>query len=98
MTQVRRNTLIVAALLVLLWTLAISWEWSFIDDVGLKTIVNTALEERGVAGLWEQMRERATFDREWGLFRPLYYVYTVVFYLVNPAVAHGIRLGCQASR
>lgn len=92
MTSVRRYTVAVAALLVVVWTFAFTWEWSFIDDVGLKVSANAVLEREGVAGLWTAIKGQAEADQTWGLFRPLWYVYAVVFYLVNPAVGHGLRL------
>ncbi|MEO6712030.1 MAG: hypothetical protein ABIM89_01215 [Mycobacteriales bacterium] len=92
MTMARRYTLVAAAVLILIWMVAFQWEWSFIDDVGHKTSVNGALREDGISGLFSAIGDSATYDRSWGLFRPMYYVYSVFFYLVNPAVAHGIRL------
>jgi len=92
MTLVRRYTLLLAAVLVVIWTVAFQWEWSFIDDVGLKTTVNQLMDGEGIAGLWTGIRALASSDRSWGLFRPLWYVYATIFYLANPAVAHGIRL------
>ena len=92
MTHMRRYAPIVGALLVLVWMFAFRWEWSFIDDAGMKILVNDATSKHGIAGLWTDMHAQALADRTWGLFRPLWYVYAAFFYLANPAIAHGLRL------
>lgn len=91
MTRVRR-TVAVAALLVVIWIFAFTWEWSFIDDAGLKEAVNSVTASEGAPGLWTLFKTLMDSDRSWGLFRPAYHAFTPLFYLTNPAVAHGIRL------
>ncbi|MEP7055991.1 MAG: hypothetical protein ABI912_12170 [Actinomycetota bacterium] len=93
MSAVRRGTLAALALLVAVWTFAITWEWSFIDDAGLKTAVNQYTHSKGaIGGLWDLFTDLQRSDRSWGLFRPAYQFWNTLFYLTNPALAHGIRL------
>lgn len=92
MTLARRYTLAVATMLVVVWTVALNWEWSFIDDAGLKSAVNDYTDRLGPGGLWTLFTTLQENDRSWGLFRPAYHAFTTLFYLTNPAIAHGIRL------
>ena len=84
----------VCLLFILPWSTAIEWEWSFIDDPVQKRAVNEMSETYGlVPGALHYVRDQAVNDwSSWGLFRPLYYVYTAVFYQTTPAIAHGLRL------
>lgn len=84
----------VAIVLVVLWSTLVEWDWSFVDDPGQKFELQESIRNSGLAGgLIDQMQHLAAADwKGWGLFRPSWYVYAPLFYLTNPAIAHGLRL------
>src|SRR4051794_18366415 len=73
-----------SAALALTW-LAVPSEWSFIDDPGLKLGISSSIHRYGsLGGVMHRIAALATDDRGWGLFRPAYWVYGTVFYLLQP--------------
>jgi hypothetical protein len=72
------------------WTL-LPWQWSLIDDPGLRISALDAWDH-GLGGLWSHFTDQWTADRSWGLFRPGYWAYLVLFYLLPVGAAHGMRL------
>src|SRR4051795_10708469 len=83
--------LIGTAALALTWLLIPS-EWSFIDDPGLKLGIASSTHRFGfIGGVVHRIGALAADDRGWGLFRPAYWAYGAVFYLLQPPVAHALR-------
>lgn len=84
--------MLVALTASLAWALAPA-EWSFVDDAGMKTSLLDYIHADGVVGgVAAQISHLFTVDRSWGLFRPFYWVYGGIFYLLNPSAAHALRM------
>jgi len=92
-----RRWLTVAALLPLAAIVVASgflpWEWSFIDDGGL--IARLRADRAGAGqlhGVWNFIEQSWRFDLSWGLFRPLFWVFSSLFYLLPAGAAHAVRV------
>ncbi|MEN3309914.1 MAG: hypothetical protein V7603_6116 [Micromonosporaceae bacterium] len=69
------------------------WEWSFIDDGALLTVLHAKQNAHGAilavpADIYQMYRT----DLSWGLFRPSYWVYCGIFYLLPVGPAHAVRV------
>jgi len=93
-TRTRAVAVALLLALVIAWSVLIEWEWSFVDDPAQKLALTALIEQHGVvSGILHHIGSLAGADATgWGLFRPTYYVYSGLFYLASPAVAHGVRL------
>lgn len=86
--------LVVAALigLAILW-MRIDWAWSPVDDAGHVLALQALTEESGhPLGMARYAIEMFNIDLEWGLFRPSYWLYPSLFYLLPTGPAHFVRL------
>src|SRR5690349_14457078 len=64
-------------------TALLPWEWSFIDDGGLLTVLHAKQKAYGtLAGIPADIYQMYLTDLSWGLFRPAYWVYCGTFYLL----------------
>lgn len=80
------------AAVVLAW-MAVPWAWSTIDDPGHALALRSSVEALGpLEGTWTRFREMFYIDLEWGLFRPVYWLYAAAFYWLPSSLAHGLRL------
>ncbi len=69
------------------------WEWSFIDDPRLVDTLRAEQHAHGwLLGTVAAIGSAYRFDAAWGLFRPSWWVYASVFYLLPPGPAHAVRL------
>lgn len=83
---------IALALLCLVWML-IPWEWSTIDDPGFVLGLQQRIAQHGLTGAQvDSFQSMFTSDLDWGLFRPSYWAYPGLFYLLPVDFAHLIRL------
>jgi hypothetical protein len=77
------------------------WEWSFIDDGQLIGNLHAATHHYGTpAGIAVTVYHAYQFDAWWGLFRPAYWLWQAVFYLLPVGPAHAVRvamLGCAVA-
>lgn len=78
------------------------WEWSFIDDGNLVGNLHAAQASYGpVGGVFATAYRAYLFDvTSWGLFRPAYWLWQAVFYLLPVGPAHAVRvvmLACAAA-
>jgi hypothetical protein len=95
----RRRLLVAAVVAVVLAAAVVGfgllpWEWSFIDDGGLMTYSAAARETHGpVAGTWTYIETGWRYDFQWGLFRPVFWVWVPLFYLLPVGAAHAVRAG-----
>ena len=77
--------------LVVLWA-ALPSEWSLVDDPLQKQALVASMHGHGaLGGVLNRIGQGYRDDLAWGLFRPVYWVYCATFYLLNPALAHGVR-------
>lgn len=80
------------AVIAIAW-MQIAWAWSPVDDAGHAVALNALMDEHGVVqGMALYVQQMFNIDLEWGLFRPSYWVYPSVFYLLSPPAAHLVRL------
>lgn len=78
--------------LALVW-LQIDWAWSPVDDAGHVLALNALMDESGpLLGMARYAIEMFEIDLDWGLFRPSYWLYPSLFYLLPTAPAHVVRL------
>jgi len=84
-----------AVVLALAGIAALPWEWSFIDDTALLGHLHRNQAAHGsLVGVLTTIRGAAAWDvTDWGLFRPAYWVYQGVFYLLPVGPAHAARVG-----
>lgn len=83
---------IVLALLVFAWT-RINWSWSPVDDAGHVIGLRDFQEKHGyLGGIAAYAVELVRVDLTWGLFRPSYWAYPPIIYLLSPTSAHVVRL------
>lgn len=94
----KKRTAIVAValfalvILTLLWT-RISWAWSPVDDAGHVLSLRALIDENGIlGGMSAYTQTMLSIDLSWGLFRPSYWLYPSLFYLLDPGPAHALRL------
>jgi len=72
---------------------ALPWEWSFIDDTGGREILHEQQDRHGTAaGVWHAVEVWYRLDLTWGLFRPSWWLYAGVFYLLPVGPAHAARV------
>jgi len=82
-----------ALLALILWWLRIPWAWSPVDDAGHVNSLAELTQANGtLPGMLEYIERNFRGDLNWGLFRPSYWVYPSLFYLLTPEWAHIIRL------
>lgn len=87
-------TAIAVSIVVAVSWILLPWEWSMIDDPGLVRSVASETAVHGFPlGLLTHVGVMFTFDRDWSLFRPLYWVYPSFVYWLPIGVAHLLRLG-----
>src|SRR6266511_671970 len=68
---------------------ALPWEWSFIDDTGGREILHEQQDRHGTAaGVWHAVEVWYLLDLTWGLFRPSWWLYAGVLYLLPVGPAH----------
>ena len=78
--------------LVFVW-LGINWAWSPVDDAGHVLALNALMEESGpIIGMARYALAMFEIDMSWGLFRPSYWLYPSLFYLLPTGPAHVVRL------
>lgn len=78
--------------LALVW-LQIDWAWSPVDDAGHVLALNALMDESGpLLGMARYAIEMFEIDLDWGLFRPSYWLYPSLFYLLPTGLAHVVRL------
>ncbi len=71
----------------------VPWAWSPVDDAGHVLALNTVMEEQGtLGGIVAYSVEMFRIDQSWGLFRPSYWLYPSLFYLLPSTPAHVLRL------
>ncbi|GAA3398142.1 hypothetical protein GCM10020369_80700 [Cryptosporangium minutisporangium] len=82
------------ALVVLAVLSALPWEWSFIDDGELLLLLQDNIDEYGLlGGVGATIAKAAWWDLAgWGLFRPAFWVYRGLFYLLPVGPAHALRV------
>jgi hypothetical protein len=74
------------------------WEWSFIDDPRLVDTLHAEQHAHGwLPGTVAAIGSAYRFDATWGLFRPSWWVYAGVFYLLPAGPAHAVRLAMYAA-
>lgn len=75
-----------------IWML-VPWAWSPVDDAGHVLALQDLMQQHGtVPGMVAYAQRMFEIDRDWGLFRPSYWLYPSFFYLLNSALAHAVRL------
>jgi hypothetical protein len=86
------------AAVVLLIVAMLPWEWSFIDDSALIGHLRWNMNAYGhFGGIAATIRNAAEWDlTTWGLFRPSYWLYQGVFYLLPVGPAHAVRVAMLA--
>lgn len=86
------SVLTAVIVLVILWA-RINWAWSPVDDAGHVLALRNLQEQHGfLSGIAAYAVELVRVDITWGLFRPSYWAYPTVFYLLSPTGAHVVRL------
>src|SRR5690349_7769957 len=82
-----------AGLAVLVGVAALPWEWSFIDDTGAVATLHAQQDLHGtVGGVFGTAAVYYRLDVTWGLFRPAWWLYSGMFYLLPAGAAHAVRL------
>jgi len=82
-----------AFLVLVVWWLRIPWAWSPVDDAGHVNSLAELMRANGTfSGMIEYVERNFRGDLDWGLFRPSYWVYPSLFYLLTPEWAHVVRL------
>jgi hypothetical protein len=82
--------LVVALGLLTVWIVH-PWEWGWMDDPGFVLQMHRLWESHGLAAPLFLYREMIAVDLEWGLFRPAYWAYPII-YSLPIGLAHGLRL------
>ena len=78
--------------LVIVW-LRTEWAWSPVDDAGHVLALQERMEEHGaLGGMWAYATDMFGIDQSGGLFRPSYWAYPSLFYLLPVTAAHLLRL------
>src|SRR5947199_803785 len=84
---------LLAGVVVLVGFAALPWEWSFIDDTGAVTTLHAQQALHGpVGGVFGAAGVYYRLDVHWGLFRPAWWLYAGLFYLLPVGAAHAARL------
>jgi hypothetical protein len=79
-------------ILSIIWLL-VPWEWSTIDDPGFVLGLQQRIAEHGfLGGQASSLQSMFASDIDWGLFRPSYWAYPGLFYLLPVELAHLVRL------
>lgn len=81
---------IAAGVLLLVWV-SLPWEWGWMDDPGFVLQMRALWDAHGVLAPVFLYRDMIIVDLEWGLFRPAYWAYPLV-YSLPIGLAHGLRL------
>jgi hypothetical protein len=89
----RAYVLLLGAVLIVLVLIALApWEWSFIDDGNMLTILHGQQKAYGtLPGIPGDAYDWFRRDLTWGLFRPAFWVYAGTFYLLPVGPAHALR-------
>lgn len=90
----RRSTWWGAALMAVMllgWSL-LPWEWSTIDDPGFVLGMQALREQHGAGAPFAMFWNQLQGDLAWGLFRPSYWAYPALVYVLPIGLAHVLRL------
>ena len=83
---------VIVVVLVIIW-IRTDWAWSPVDDAGHVLALQSLMDRYGaLGGMVAYAAEMVDIDRSWGLFRPSYWIYPSVFYLLPVGPAHLARL------
>ncbi len=83
----------VALTAVVVFWAALPWTWSLIDDPGMRIALLDSIHSHGIVmGILDRITDVGSLDYTWGLFRPLYWVFAGLFYLLPVGPAHALRL------
>ena len=75
-----------------LWA-SVPWVWSPVDDAGHALGLRDLVGQFGyVGGMGAHINGMFESDLSWGLFRPSYWVYPSLIYLLDPTSAHIVRV------
>ena len=85
--------LVTVGLILLIGWAVKPWQWSLVDDPDYRLGLLKAQQEDGwLGGILERVNVAYTYDRIGGQFRPFLWVYSATFYLLEPGLAHALRL------
>ena len=83
----------VALCVVLAMWSRVNWAWSPVDDAGHVLALEALMNESGLlVGMARYAMVMFEIDLSWGLFRPSYWLYPSLFYLLPTGPAHVARL------